>query len=380
MMIRRIETRPAPEPPVRLYKIIALSFLVITIVLLSVVIFLTSKKATITIFSKQDSKHISLTLPVNPAGDGQTTLKGTVSSTVFSWSKKYYPTGTKTADGLAQGDVVIYNTMSAPQQLVKTTRLLTAGGVLFHLSDGVIVPPGGQLTAKVYADQPGPGGDIGPSDFTIPGLNDAKQKLVYAKSTSAMEGGEKKTGILSAADIDAAKEDFKRSIKDVYLQNHGPDASGQSQVVTVGAVAPIVKEAAGKEVSEFTVSALATLVVVSYDPDELLRALNTKTGAGSFGGEKILSASKQPVVNLASYDLSKATAELSISEDVQVSLDSAAPALTADKFAGKKKSDIEQYVMGLEHVAGVEVKLSPAWARSAPGAADRIKVIVKNIN
>ena len=81
---------------------------------------------------------------------------------------------------------------------------------------------------------------------------------------------------------------------------------------------------------------------------------------------------------MVSYDLKNNTAQISVHEEVMVTLDANAPRLSASNFFDKKKDEIERYVLGLHHVSGVEVKFSPGWMRNAPSVSDRIKVVVKN--
>ena len=179
MITHRLGTQsPAPEPAVRFYKIIALTFLVITIALLGVVVFITSKKATVVIVAKEDTKNVNVNVKVAKEANKENTMAGLVSSVDFSWSEKYYPTGNKTVEGIATGEVVLYNKTNASQALVKTTRLLNPQGILFRLSDRVTVPANGQIVALVYADEVGPKSDIGSSTFTIPGLSEDKQKVI----------------------------------------------------------------------------------------------------------------------------------------------------------------------------------------------------------
>ncbi len=379
MMIRRMETSPAPEPPVRFYKIIALSFLFLTVIILGVVVFITSKKATIVVVSKQDSQTVPLTIKVTPDNAGGQTIPGTVSSTSFVWSNTYYPTGTKVIEGTAGGQVTLYNKTAVPQTLVKTTRLLSPNGVLFRLSDTVIVQANGDITATVYADKPGADSDIAASQFTIPGLAEEKQKTIYAVSTAAMTGGAKKVGVLSDDDIANALKDYKDKVKDAFLATIKDASSSQAVMLINQNVSANHK--AGDEVADFTIQGTNTILVVSYNSADLAKLLNdalsTKFDSSS---EKLLSLNKDPVVNVGSYDVANRTADLSVTQEVVVTLDSNGDKLLAKNFLGKKKEDIQRYILGLDHVSGVDVQFSPGWMLSAPSVPDRIKVVVKNMN
>ena len=76
------ETNLSNEP-VRFYKIVALSFLFLTIILLGVIVFMSTKRATITITTKPEQVEADLTMEItkdNPAG-------GVLEQTVVALSK-----------------------------------------------------------------------------------------------------------------------------------------------------------------------------------------------------------------------------------------------------------------------------------------------------
>jgi hypothetical protein len=379
MMIRRMETAPAPEPPVRFYKTIALCFLFLTVIVLGVVVFITSKKATIVIVSKEDTQTVPLTVSVASSASGTAAIPGMVSSTSFAWSNTYYPTGTKVVEGSATGKVTIYNKSSSAQTLIKTTRLLTNSGVLFRLSDTVNVPASGQVDVAVYADKAGEGSDIAAAQFTIPGLSEDKQKVIYAVSTAPMVGGAKKVGVLSDDDITGALADYKAKVQDAYLAT--VKDTSMSHVVMVLNQNVAANHKAGDEVADFTISGTNTILLVNYNPADLARlvsdSLSNKFDSSS---EKLLSLTKDPKVTISSYDVAKGMAELAVTQDVVVTLDSNGEKLLSKNFLGKKKEDIQRYVLGLDHVSGVDVQFSPGWMLSAPTVPDRIKVVVKNMN
>ncbi len=381
MMTRRMATERAPEPPVRFYKIIAVSFLAVTVLLLGIVIFVTSKKATIVVVSKQDTKHASWSLGVVPQGDGKTTLSGVVTTTVFSWSNTYYPTGTKVVSGTAEGTVILYNKGSAAQPLVQKTQLLTPAGVLFRLKEGVVVPAKGEITAPVYADQAGATGDIAPSSFVIVKLNPEKQQLVYAESKAAMTGGSKKVGVLSATDVTGATADYKIKVVEAYEATLEAKADASGQAVTLIESSLKADQPVGTELSQFTLSGKNTLLVIKYDQAELNRLVADRLSQEfDARSEKMISLNKEPQVNIVRPDPGSGRADLQVTQDVVVTLDANGDKLLPRHFVGQKKEAIQRYLLGLDHVSAVEVQLSPSWAFSAPSVAEKIKVIVKNVN
>ena len=381
MITHRMSTRMQPEPPVRFYKTIAITFLILTIALLAVVVFFTSKKATVTVVAKSDSKNVNLSINVSGDGSDTNSIVGVVTSSIFGLSEKYYPTGNKTVEGVATGEVILYNNSASAQPLVKTTRLLSPTGVLFRLTNGVTVPANSNVKASVYADVEGTASDIDPTSFTIPGLSDARQKLIYAKSTTKMSGGMRKIGVLTADDLQAAKNNYALKVKKAFLDTLEHSKTTSMERVLLVKTGDIVSDKkSGEQIDGFTVSGTSTVVIVYYDKAQLQTLINNDMSRRiDTTVEKLLSIGKEPQVNLASYNLLNNTARLSVYQDVLVTLDANGNKLAAVNFFGKNKDEIKRYVMGLSHVVGVDVKFSPSWMRKAPSVTDRIKVVVKNV-
>ena len=232
MVSDQLNTGGAYGQPVRFYKFVALTFLVITIVLLGGIIFMSSKRAEITIVTKADPVEVNTVIDINP-NDDSSIVSGFVTSTFVELSKAYSPKGNKTEDAIATGELIIINDSSAAQPLISTTRFMTPEGLLFRLKSGVTVPAGGQVTAEVYADKAGESGNIGPSNFTIPGLNEAKQKLIYAKSEAIMTGGVKTIGVFSQEDLTNAQNSLLADLKTKGIEMLGTQNSDKKGLFDV---------------------------------------------------------------------------------------------------------------------------------------------------
>lgn len=375
MIARHLETRSPYEPPVRFYKTIALSFLAVTLILLGVVVFITAKSATINITAKEDAKQVSLTVPV---GDGTDKLKGVITTSSFDWTNTYYPTGVKTTEDKATGKAIIYNKQKQPQTLIVNTRLLSADGVLFRMKEKSTIPANGQAEVEVYADEVGEKGEIGPSQFTIPGLSPELQKLVYAESKDKMVGGVKKIGILSDDDLTAAKASYKDQVKSEYIKVNNIDA--KNTAVSVETENFTADKKVGDEVSEFKLTGKNKIVVIKFDSSELSQYVaNNASKEIDKDSEKFLSVNSDPTVILNSYNEAAGTAELGVSQEVLVTLDVNGNKLALSNFTGKKKDEIQRYILSLDHVKDVDVVFSPSWMRSAPSVVDKIQVVVKNV-
>lgn len=381
MIAHRLQTHTVPEPPVRVYRIIALTFLAVTIILLGVVIFTMLKKTEITIVAEEDAKTVNLIVAVEAQKTAEKSIIGIVTSTQFYWSEKYTPTATREVDGTTKGEVIIYNKTNETQPLVATTRLLTTDGKLYRLTNRVIVPANGQTTAAVYADQSGAAFDIGPTQFTIPGLSTEKQKVIYAESTAAFTGGSGKVGIVSEADYKSAQADFAEKTKQSYLNSiNSAFPNFDTKITSIPQSNATSSRSIGDEASEFTISGTSTIIVVAYNAADLQAILKNEVEKNvDTASEKVLSIGTEPKVTVASTDLVNNTAQIQVACEAIVTLDANAPLLNKENFLNKQKSEIERYIVALPHVSNMTIDFTPSWISKAPSVADKLKIVVKSV-
>ncbi|MEA3249764.1 MAG: pilus assembly protein PilM [Patescibacteria group bacterium] len=118
----------------------------------------------------------------------------------------FQATGEAQAEGgRSVGTITIVNDLSRTFAFVARTRFLSSDGVLFRMSEPADIPANGTVDVEVYADETGPEGDVGPSDFTIPGLSVGLQESVYGRSSGAMTGGSGTVAAVTDDDIEEAR-------------------------------------------------------------------------------------------------------------------------------------------------------------------------------
>ncbi len=379
MVSHRQQTNASVNAPVRFYKIVALSFLLLTVALLGVIVFMSSKRATITITTKAEPVDVSHEVEVGGVAAERDSL-GTATTTVITFKKTFQPTGDKEVSGVATGMVTLINDSDAPQALVRITRLLNPDGVLFRLKDGVTVPAKGKISAEVYADKEGKDSEIGPSKFTIPGLSEAKQKLIYAESTGHMTGGARKIGILSDEDVKNSEKlilaDVESQAKEM-LEDEYPGKQGAYKVLEYS----IQNDTEiGKEVTGFTLSIRATVAAAFFSPDKIKEiaagALRKKAVSDT---EIVELKGDAPTVTLDSYDADRGVATLLVFQTGEAVLNPESEQIQKQLLFGKSKEEVRRYLLSLSHVHGVDVEFRPAWMMSVPHVPDHVQVIVKNV-
>lgn len=377
MTPRRKETSlPIDEAPVRFYKFVALAFLLITVLLLGLILFMSSKRATIEITTKESPVDVNLSMEIGPDAE----ISGMIQTVIVTTTDFFEPTGDEQVPDIARGTITIKNGSATPQPLIATTRFLSADNVLFRLESGVTVPANGSIEARVYADQPGATGNIAPTTFTIPGLNETRQKEIYGESLVTMTGGMRTIGILSETDIKRAEDQLvARAIED--FQASFSSASGTIEVlVDLVSVESSTDTELGEETSSFELAATIELVGASYDSVDVQTFADSSLRQREIDDAELINpAASAPVVTFNSYNPLTETVTASVFHSGMAMLNPESKQIQKMIFFGKTRDEVRRYLLSLDHVHSVEVKFKPAWIRSVPHVHDHVNVIVREV-
>jgi len=370
----------AVEQPVKFYKFIAITFLIITLILFGVIIFMSSKRAVITIITKSQPIDITSSVKIGNKEKGAD-VAGSVTSTVISISETFEPTGTAQEEGTATGTVTVHNDSSIPQPLVAKTRLLAKDGTLIRMTQAATVPAQGTVDVPVYADKAGATGDLEPQErFTIPGLSEVRQEEIYASSETPLKGGIKNIGILSLDDIKNAEnvllEKLTKRAEDT-LQSANAKQKGIFSVIQHTFESDVDT---GKQVSQFTLSGKATVMGVFYSEENIQSWAEDALGKRAISDAEIVQAgSAKPTVTFEKYNEDEHSITAKIFYDGLATLNPESSAIQKGMFLGKTKAEIRRYLIGLDHIYEVTIDFSPAWMRKVPFMAEHVTVVVKNV-
>ena len=307
-------------------------------------------------------------------------IKGVVETVEVELEQSFTPTESEKQISVATGFVTLYNNSGSAQPLIATTRLLTADGVLFRLKDKVVAPANGTVEAEVYADVEGESGNIGPSEFTIPGLNEAKQKEIYATSVKKMEGGIRNVGILGKSDMKKAQEAVLLVLEQEgtkQLQAKNSSLRGVFKLIDseVNSNAEV-----GDEVSEFILTGKAKVLGVFYKAEDLQSLAEKSLARKAIDDAETVQLSNEEItVMVEDYNLTKGTATLQLFYSGISKLNPESKQLEKGMFFGKSKDEVRRYLLKLDHVRSVDIKLTPAWIRTVPHVGEHIEIIVKEV-
>lgn len=375
------QKKPVVPPLSMIYRKIAVSFVVLTVLLLGIIVFFSLAKGTVLITPKKELKSAEFLVTVKEApAEGSGMIKGRYEETVVEEEGQFEATGATEKSGRSGGTVTLTNTTSASQPLVATTRLLSADGILFRMKKAATVPAKGSVDVEVYADATGSASDIASAKFTIPGLNAVKQALIYGESKSAMTGGAQTFRSVTGDDLEKAKiEVVEKATKKIQADfEKSPEAALGGVVIQSEVVSLTTDAKKGDERQTFSVKAQAKAQIVAYDKAALV-ALAQEKVAQNVPADRDLVAFHRDTMVVRFKQVNKETGEvqLQVYADAEVRINPKSPILDPVKIAGMLPEEAVQYLKSFDAVEQVEIRLFPSWQKRIPTIPDRIKIVIK---
>lgn len=371
---------------INIYRKIALSFIILTVLLLAVVFYFSFVKLTITIIPQKERLSDSLSLTVHDEGKlmGETKkdINGIVGQAEFQESSQYKATGQEIIGEEVVGKVSIINNYTKNQPLVASTRLLSPDGKLFRIKDTINVPAGGSVEVEVYADKPNEAMAIGPTTFIIPGLWSGLQDKIYAESKEVFVYKKQiKTTILEK-DIDQAIIDLKKVLVEKAEKELGKSYKGYNKVIyslDENSISIEIDSKAGEEKDDFMASARAYVNIVAFSSEKASEMAREKLSAIIPDGKKLVDFQKDKIVYLLdNLDIEQGQASLSLNFDAYMVLDDGAEIIDRTKIIGLTKNQLAGYLDKDERIESYEIKFSPSFISKVPDLIDRIKIKVNN--
>ena len=370
--------------PISIYKKIAVTFAVLTLLLVSVVVYFSIVSVKIVIIPNKERTAASFSATIKDA-TSQEDLTGMVAGGLvrqvqIETEQEFSATGKDVENIEVTGKVTIYNTSRTSQPLIKTTRLLSPDNKLFRLKTGINVPAEGKVeNVEVYADEPSQEMAINPAKFTIPGLNPARQESVYAESFEKFQFQEKGETKISGGDLKQAQEKLKQALNEQVKQiTESREYEGYDNVVfkindenikySTG-----VKE--GDQVEKFKMSATAEAAVVAFSTEVISDLAQTKVSETLPDDKQLESFDENNFqYSVERYNLDKGIADLKVDVAAQMILREGTEIIKPDRLVGLTREQLDDYLSSLREVAGYEIKFTPNWITKVPSLVDHVKI------
>lgn len=378
------ETRGAQplSRSLKVYQRIAVAFVFMTFFLLLAVLYLSISRATITVIANPRVVSVDTEVDAvpNPTNDGE--LSGVVMKQSFT--KQEVVTlpqeGATPTEEKAGGTVTIINETTNAQALVATTRLLSKDGVLFRIDRAVNVPAKGQVDVIAHADAAGLSGEVGPTQFTIPGLPESMQTSIYAVSVESMKGGISYKRVITQKDIDdavasvsnALLEEAKTTMSQSVDRGVFTGDSYSMSVTSQGA-----DQEVGAEAGSFTVSIAIDVTAVYYDANAVKRfalsELYERVPEG-YTADGVSTDAVQMTVKEA--DTKKGTATLGVYLEGKAIISEDSQVLNKDRFVGRAPNEVLTLLRASDAVKDASVSFTPFWLERVPTLKDHISIVI----
>lgn len=364
----------------RLYQRIAVGFVIATVLLLVVVLYLSISRATIRIIPvpKTVSTEVSVDVVPTPVEEGQMT--GVVVEETFTKAKVFtLPSDGGTAiEQKAGGLVTLINKTNTAQPLVATTRLMSEEGVLFRIDETTNVPANGQVEVMAHADQPGLSGEVGPTQFTIPGLPASLQDDIYAVSVENMTGGVAYVRTLSEQDLSDAVTSLENEMREearVALSEGVDRTVFPDELLTSEILERKSDTQPGTEAGSFTVSLTIDVRAVYIDATMLKDYVESELALHVPVGYEMVSVHRDAMqTTIESANEVKGEAVLDVYMDGISAISVHADVLKKDRFLGRSEQEVKTLLSVSEAVSSVNVTFTPFWLKRVPTLKDHISI------
>lgn len=340
-------------------------------------------RATVFVWPVSRSLSLQETIQVQAGVSAVDVSKKVVSAKLIEEEKtatKLYPaTGTSSKEAKAKGTVRVTNNQQKTQILIATTRFVSEDGKLFRSTERVSIPARSFTDVDVEAAEAGSEYNVGPSNFSLPGLAGfSSYTLVYGKSSQAMTGGTKTVfPVVTDQDIRKAKEDVEKEALQL-AQKAVLNRSLMPFVVDARSLEVLVVDSfssiqPGAELSQFNATAQAKAKALMFrfpDLQELAQEIFKERLADH---EELHGASMVLTYTAKAFNPESLTLDMEIQGTITAYQ---ATDLVEVKTAvqGAKRQDAELLLRAVPSIARFRVDVWPLWLFSLPANAQRITV------
>jgi len=320
-------------------------------------------------------------------------VKRVLGSRVFEdvkeMTKVFSSSGRKEKDQKAGGIIRVYNNNSTESQtLVATTRFISEDGKLFRSKERVVIPGGtyegskfisGFLDVEVAAVQEGAEYNIGPSNFSLPGLAGSPlYTKIYGESLTDMRGGaESEIAVVTEADIISARQQVIDNLTEEATRSllakipSGFVILDDSFQLEVLENKSLVTE--GAELDEFNYTARIRMKALGFKEEEGRRLALELIKDYLEPGDEINEDSLRVSYTSQSVkeDPSQMTIKTNIVFDEYQKIDFAT---LKSQLIGSSKSELSTILSEYPYLAKAEFSFWPFWVRSVPNGSARTSI------
>ncbi|MDD5341229.1 MAG: hypothetical protein PHC97_02195 [Patescibacteria group bacterium] len=369
-MVRR---RHAINPPLNIYKKLALSFIVLTAILLGVIFYYSFSYAYITIFPNAQNIatdfNFIIVQDTKAVNEAEGVFLGKIINQTVEGQKTYNSTGSAAVSKGVVGTVKITSTLSRAQILIATTRLLASDNTLYHIKDRVVVPKTGSIEVTVYPDKPDQALAKAGTKFTIPGLSKDLQQIITGEAVADFNA-QTTVKVVSQKDIDDAVAALTNELSQKAIAAEDAD---KTQLLQKIVLEKSLNHKAGDEAGSFVLN-LAVKVDGAVFDDKPVKDFAIHALASMVPEDKKLSQTNGDNLSyeLEKIDLKNNSAQVKSNINGKIVISENSPILAKDKLMKLSVSQLQTYLENFSDIQKVEITFFPSWLKKMPSFADHI--------
>ena len=306
-------------------------------------------------------------------------------------SQEFLSSGQKQKEEKATGIIKVFNETTQPQPLIATTRFVSKEGKIFRSIENITVPAAhyegknlipGEVETTVRADQAGEDFNIGPSTFSIPGLQSIPEKYtkIYGKSSQSMTGGAKKTvSVVTEDDLKKAKDSLSDRLRDegekLIKEKISESYSFLGGVSKTDILEVSYSATSGQEVEKFNCQLkikAKSLVSLKKDLEDFI-----KNYINSANPEKtIWPESLKVEQKLKNFDIDSGKVFLVVTVKAKIYKE-------IDQVSLKKQiakipmQEVKIYLKEQPEIESFKINIFPFWVKTLPENLDKINLEIK---
>ena len=297
--------------------------------------------------------------------------------------QEFPATGTEFREEKAKGKIRVFNKARAALSLIKETRFLSEGDKTFISPKPIFIPGNSYVDVEVVAIGAGKDYNIGPSNFSVPGLKGTNRYFTTSgQSFESMKGGSREEiKKVTQEDLKNAKDFLAEKIFS-GLQNSLKEKSSPQLILFDEAVSKEIADVfspvkAGAEIERFGFSVKGKAKEIVFKKSDLENLLEELLLLEINSDKKIFPESLSINYELKSVDFKNNQIEIDAKISAKVYQDIDTDTIK-NKILKKRENQIKEIILeSFPKIFKIEMKFHPFWINRAPVDPERIKIYWK---
>lgn len=374
-------------PSITLYKRIAVGFLGVVIILALVIGYFSLGKVVVKIEPARKVSKIEFFIDLGQRSEATEALASLIPASILETTiedAKIFPTTGKKVvenEGNTVGKIIVHNESVQDYNFIRTTRFLSADGILFRMQSSAKIPANGTVGVEVYPDDKEFSGSLAPTKFTIPGLSTEKQKLVYGTTDKSLAKGGTEMYYLTEEDVKSAEQGLIGQLKVQALFELQNQLKFRSRLFNEATQVEIVDEETNLKVGDlgenFEMKLKIKVIALSLDESDLANEMEMKITEQLSAGRELLNFDPDAIkYSMEKYDPNGKIITLKVSYNAESVITKNNKIFDKENFLGLTEGEIKNYFVVFDDIKSLDVKFSPFWVKRVPNVIDRVDIIL----